>query len=82
LLLFFLPFTWGRHRRARVTTALPGATSLELLILFGEIEKETSSSYEEREREPFLLKTITRIRVAWNNLKKLLDFAAFSLQQH
>jgi hypothetical protein len=35
LLLFFLPFTWGRHRRARVTTALPGATSLELLILFG-----------------------------------------------
>jgi hypothetical protein len=35
LLLFFLPFTWGRHRRARVTTALPGVTSLELLILFG-----------------------------------------------
>jgi hypothetical protein len=34
LLLFFLPFTWGRHRRARATTALPGATSLELLILF------------------------------------------------
>jgi hypothetical protein len=35
LLLFFLPFTWGRHRRARATTALPGASSLELLILFG-----------------------------------------------
>jgi hypothetical protein len=38
LLLFFLPFTWGRHRRARATTAttaLPRATSLELLILFG-----------------------------------------------
>jgi hypothetical protein len=35
LLLFFLQFTWGRHRRARATTALPGATSLELLILFG-----------------------------------------------
>jgi hypothetical protein len=38
LLLFFLPFTWGRHlgrhRRARATTALPRATSLELLILF------------------------------------------------
>jgi hypothetical protein len=33
--LFFLPFTWGRHRRARATTALPRATSLELLILFG-----------------------------------------------
>jgi hypothetical protein len=32
--LFFLPFTWGRHRRARATTALPGASSLELLILF------------------------------------------------
>jgi hypothetical protein len=28
LLLFFLPFTWGRHRRARATTALPGASSL------------------------------------------------------
>jgi hypothetical protein len=25
----------GRHRRAPVTTALPRATSLELLILFG-----------------------------------------------
>jgi hypothetical protein len=35
LLLFFLPFTWGRHRRAHATTVLPGATSLELLILFG-----------------------------------------------
>jgi hypothetical protein len=34
LLLFFLPFTWGRHRSAHATTALPGATSLELLILF------------------------------------------------
>jgi hypothetical protein len=34
LLLFFLPFTWGRHRCARATTALPRATSLELLILF------------------------------------------------
>jgi hypothetical protein len=33
--LFLLPFTWGRHRRARATTALPRATSLELLILFG-----------------------------------------------
>jgi hypothetical protein len=33
--LFFLPFTWGRHRRAPATTALPRATSLELLILFG-----------------------------------------------
>jgi hypothetical protein len=33
--LFFLPFTWGRHRRAHATTALPRATSLELLILFG-----------------------------------------------
>jgi hypothetical protein len=32
--LFFLPFTWGRHRRACATTALPRATSLELLILF------------------------------------------------
>jgi hypothetical protein len=30
LLLFFLPFTWGRHRRACATTALPVA-----LILFG-----------------------------------------------
>jgi hypothetical protein len=28
LLLFLLPFTWGRHRRARATTALPGASSL------------------------------------------------------
>jgi hypothetical protein len=34
LLLFFLPFTWGHHRRARATTALPRTTSLELLILF------------------------------------------------
>jgi hypothetical protein len=34
LLLFFLPFTWGRHRRPHATTVLPGATSLELLILF------------------------------------------------
>jgi hypothetical protein len=25
----------GRHRRAPATTALPGASSLELLILFG-----------------------------------------------
>jgi hypothetical protein len=32
--LFFLPFTWGRHCRAPATTALPGTTSLELLILF------------------------------------------------
>jgi hypothetical protein len=39
LLLFFLPFTWGRYRRARATTALPRATSLELLILFGITEK-------------------------------------------
>jgi hypothetical protein len=37
LLLFFLPFTWGHQRRARATTALPGATSLELLILFAEV---------------------------------------------
>jgi hypothetical protein len=28
LLLFFLPFTWGRHRRTRATTALPVASSL------------------------------------------------------
>jgi hypothetical protein len=28
LLLFLLPFTWGRHRRARATTALPVASSL------------------------------------------------------
>jgi hypothetical protein len=28
LLSFLLPFTWGRHRRARATTALPGASSL------------------------------------------------------
>jgi hypothetical protein len=28
LLLFFLPFTWVRHRRARATTALPVASSL------------------------------------------------------
>jgi hypothetical protein len=28
LLLFLLPFTWGRHHRARATTALPGASSL------------------------------------------------------
>jgi hypothetical protein len=35
--LFFLLFTWGRHRRARATTALPRATSLELLILFGAV---------------------------------------------
>jgi hypothetical protein len=28
LLLFFLPFTWGRHRRAPATTALPVASSL------------------------------------------------------
>jgi hypothetical protein len=34
MLLFVLPFTWGRHRHARWTTALPRATSLELLILF------------------------------------------------
>jgi hypothetical protein len=34
LLLFFLPFTWGRHCCGPVTTALPGTTSLELLILF------------------------------------------------
>jgi hypothetical protein len=34
LLLFFLPFTWGRHQQPRATTALPRATSLELLILF------------------------------------------------
>jgi hypothetical protein len=33
--LLFLPFTWGRHRRWCATTALPRATSLELLILFG-----------------------------------------------
>jgi hypothetical protein len=32
--IVFLPFTWGRHRCARATTALPRATSLELLILF------------------------------------------------
>jgi hypothetical protein len=31
LLLFFLPFTWGRHRRVCATTALPRATSLELV---------------------------------------------------
>jgi hypothetical protein len=36
LLLFFLPFTWGRHCRAPATTALLGTTSLELLILFGD----------------------------------------------
>jgi hypothetical protein len=40
LLLFLLPFTWGRHRRARATTALPRATSLELLILFGIVHKD------------------------------------------
>jgi hypothetical protein len=40
LLLFFLPFTWGRHRRARATTALPRATFLELLILFDKGESE------------------------------------------
>jgi hypothetical protein len=28
LLLFLLPFTWGRHRCARATTALPVASSL------------------------------------------------------
>jgi hypothetical protein len=28
LLLFFLPFTWDRHRRVRATTALPVASSL------------------------------------------------------
>jgi hypothetical protein len=28
LLSVLLPFTWGRHRRARATTALPGASSL------------------------------------------------------
>jgi hypothetical protein len=28
LLSFLLPFTWGRHRRARATTALSGASSL------------------------------------------------------
>jgi hypothetical protein len=39
--LFFLPFTWGRHRRARATTALPRATSLELLILFASTETKT-----------------------------------------
>jgi hypothetical protein len=38
LLLFFLPFTWGRHHCARATTALPRATSLELLILFAHSE--------------------------------------------
>jgi hypothetical protein len=27
-LMFFLPFTWGGHRRALATTALPGASSL------------------------------------------------------
>jgi hypothetical protein len=37
LLLFFLPFTWGRHHRASATTALPRATSLELFILFAKI---------------------------------------------
>jgi hypothetical protein len=39
--LFFLPFTWGRHSRARATTALPRATSLELLILFAKSIKFT-----------------------------------------
>jgi hypothetical protein len=40
LLLFFLPFTWGRHRRARATTALPRATSIELLILFATVQSD------------------------------------------
>jgi hypothetical protein len=35
LLLFLLPFTCVRHRRAQMKAALPGATSLERLILFG-----------------------------------------------
>jgi hypothetical protein len=39
--LFFLPFTWGRHRRAPATTALPGASSLELLILFDAVNNDT-----------------------------------------
>jgi hypothetical protein len=44
LLLFFLPFTWGRHRRARATTALPGASSLELLILFGNTKTQRKNN--------------------------------------
>jgi hypothetical protein len=44
LLSFFLPFTWGRHRRARATTALPRATSLELLILFGNSRNRSGGS--------------------------------------
>jgi hypothetical protein len=48
LLLFFLPFTWGRHRRARATTALPRATSLELLILFGSVLHQ---GYKDRYKE-------------------------------
>jgi hypothetical protein len=52
--LFFLPFTWGRHRRARVTTALPGATSLELLILFA-LSLSLSLSYYACPLPPLLL---------------------------
>jgi uncharacterized membrane protein (DUF485 family) len=35
LLLFLLTFTWVLHRCARMKAALPGATYLELSILFG-----------------------------------------------
>jgi hypothetical protein len=48
--LFFLPFTWGRHRRARATTALPRATSLELLILFGRLRMRTCHVSHDSER--------------------------------
>jgi hypothetical protein len=49
LLLFFLPFTWGRHLCALATTALPGATSLELLILFvlGEVRESVNEGMRE-----------------------------------
>jgi hypothetical protein len=55
LLSFLLPFTWGRHRCARATTALPGASSLyacsSMLLL--------ACLAPPRYLEPDLLKTIT-----------------------
>jgi hypothetical protein len=47
LLLFFLPFTWGRHCPAPATTALPGTTSLDLLILFGATQSQAVTASDE-----------------------------------
>jgi hypothetical protein len=60
LLLFFLPFTWGRHRRARATTALPRATSLELLILFDVAHEQSAWPPHPGGQPVFAMKTENR----------------------